>query len=78
MNTPNIILGYRKSSVSSPELLSTFTGTIPEAKDATYLTLFISIEPYVELQEFSTTNLECAELEVIKVVFIFEVNFLKK
>lgn len=61
MTTPNILLGYTKPAITSPDV-SVFVENIPEIRSSIHLTLFISLEPHVALPTVLTSNLECTEL----------------
>lgn len=66
MATPLILLGYTKPTVSVPDNgIDSFVGTI-EARQSILLSLLISIEPIIELNNFSTAQLECIELKTIQ------------
>lgn len=66
MTTPNILLGYTKPTVTSPDV-SMYVENIPEIRSSIHLTLFISLEPCVSLPSVITSNLECTELADVTV-----------
>lgn len=66
LNTPPIILGYSQPTLNTPETTSMYLGNLPEISGPTYVSLFISVEPYVEHDFFTTNGLECTELKATK------------
>jgi coiled-coil and C2 domain-containing protein 2A len=57
IKTPAILLGYTKT----PE-----TG-LPDMRELTHISLFISLEPTFEVPKLLTSGLECIELDPTKV-----------
>lgn len=69
MTTPNILLGYAKQSVIWPD---SSVDRTPEIRSSVYLTISISLEPIFDPIELTTSNLECTELNDVKVTsYIF-------
>uniref|UniRef100_A0A336K7A0 CSON004015 protein n=1 Tax=Culicoides sonorensis TaxID=179676 RepID=A0A336K7A0_CULSO len=68
MNTPNLLLGYNRHSFETTESVATLTNTgIPNMREVTYLSLFINIEPPLDIpMPLITIGLECIELEETK------------
>lgn len=68
MNTPIILLGYNRQSFDTAESAATLSNVgIPNMREVTYLSLFINIEPPLDIPlPLSTTGLECIELEETK------------
>lgn len=66
MTTPLILLGYTKPTVNVPDNgIDSFGGSI-ETRQSILISLLISIEPIIELNNFSTAQLECIELKAIQ------------
>ncbi|XP_055540929.1 coiled-coil and C2 domain-containing protein 2A [Wyeomyia smithii] len=67
IKTPLILFGYSRSSDDSPEYTSMLIGsTMPDLRELTHISLFINLEPNVEIPCFDTNQLECVELEQTK------------
>lgn len=66
MTTPVILFGYTKPSVTLKENLADANAGPIEVRRSISISLLISIEPIIEIVQFSTTHLECIELMRIK------------
>ncbi|XP_053696405.1 coiled-coil and C2 domain-containing protein 2A [Sabethes cyaneus] len=67
IKTPSILFGYSRSSDDSPEYTSMLIGSsLPDLRELTHISLFINLEPNVEIPCFDTNGLECVELEQTK------------
>lgn len=67
MATPHILLGYTKPSVTLPDHnYADGVGRL-EIRQSILISLLISIEPIIHVPQFSTSNLECTELNKIRV-----------
>lgn len=69
IKTPPILFGYTRSTTGSeaPEYTSMQIGSsLPDMRELTHISLFISLEPNVEIPTFDTNGLECIELEQTK------------
>ncbi|XP_039444394.1 coiled-coil and C2 domain-containing protein 2A [Culex pipiens pallens] len=69
IKTPPILFGYTRSTTGTeaPEYTSMLIGSsLPDMRELTHISLFISLEPNVEIPTFDTNGLECIELEQTK------------
>lgn len=67
IKTPPILFGYTRSNKDTPEYNSMLIGTsLPDIRELTHISLFINLEPNVEIPKFDTNELECIELEQTK------------
>lgn len=67
MSTPIILVGYIKPAVTLPNHNHVESDDAIEVRQPILLSLLISIEPIIEIQQFSTSHLECIELNSVKV-----------
>ncbi|XP_058450036.1 coiled-coil and C2 domain-containing protein 2A [Malaya genurostris] len=64
IKTPSVLFGYTRSNDESPEYTSMLIGSdLPGMRELTHISLFINLEPNVEIPKFDTNGLECVELE---------------
>ncbi|XP_058815974.1 coiled-coil and C2 domain-containing protein 2A-like [Topomyia yanbarensis] len=64
IKTPLLLFGYTRSNDESPEYTSMLTGSnLPDMRELAHISLFISLEPNVEISKFETNGLECVELQ---------------
>ncbi|XP_062546525.1 coiled-coil and C2 domain-containing protein 2A [Armigeres subalbatus] len=67
IKTPPILFGYTRSNSESPEYSSMIIGSsLPDMRELTHISLFINLEPNVEIPTIDTNELECVELEQTK------------
>ncbi|XP_065088356.1 coiled-coil and C2 domain-containing protein 2A [Ochlerotatus camptorhynchus] len=67
IKTPPILFGYTRSDNESPEYTTMLIGSsLPDMRELTHISLFINLEPNVEIPKFDTNELECIELEQTK------------
>lgn len=66
MSTPIVLLGYTKPAVNVPEFGADASGGLIETRQSILVSLLIGIEPIIELANFSTSHLECIELNIVK------------
>lgn len=67
MNTPIVVLGYTKPAVTVPaEFDSDSNGGLIESRQSIVISLLIGIEPIINVNSFTTSHLECIELNVTK------------
>lgn len=66
MSTPLVLLGYTKPTVNVPDHGAESNGGLIETRQSILISLLISIEPIIEITQFSTSHLECIELTAIK------------
>lgn len=66
MTTPLVLLGYTKPTVNVPDYGLDSTGGLIETRQSILISLLISIEPIIEVKNFSTSQLECIELNTMK------------
>lgn len=66
MNTPMILLGYTKPTVNVPDNGIDSLGGLIETRQSILISLLISIEPVIDIMNFSTAQLECIELNLVK------------
>ncbi|XP_055638462.1 coiled-coil and C2 domain-containing protein 2A isoform X2 [Toxorhynchites rutilus septentrionalis] len=67
LSTPPILFGYTQCSSEAPEYTSMFIGTsLPDMREASQISLFVSLEPNVEVPSLDTNGLECVEFEQTK------------
>lgn len=68
IKTPPILVGYtRTNSNETPEYTSMLIGSsLPDMRELTHISLFINLEPNVEIPKIDTNELECVELEQTK------------
>lgn len=74
MSTPAVLLGYSRPSVATPNS-SIFINKMLETRSSTYLTVFISLEPIIDVLNISTTKLESTELSDIRVITYYKILF---
>lgn len=67
MTTPVIHLGYSRSSVASPNT-SMFINSMLEVRSSTYITVFINLEPNIDIANITTAKLDCTELSDTRVM----------
>lgn len=66
MTTPVILFGYTKPSVTLKEHVIDANAGAIEVRRSILISLLISIEPIIDIVQFSTTHLECIELTRMK------------
>lgn len=73
-----MLLGYSKSTLGALEQShSSFLEHLPDTRSATHISLFISVEPLIELDLLNMSCLESIELENIKLYmgqWLFEIK----
>lgn len=75
MSTPIILIGYTKPAVTFPNHSHVESNDTMEVRQPILLSLLISIEPIIEIPQFSMSHLECTELNSIKVGLSFKFRF---
>lgn len=72
------MLGYSKSSFGTVEPTSSnFLDNLPDTRSVTHISLFISVEPLIELDNLNMSCLESIELEQMKMFmgqWLFEIK----
>ncbi|XP_055593663.1 coiled-coil and C2 domain-containing protein 2A [Uranotaenia lowii] len=66
IKTPPMLFGYSRSNGTGelPEYTSMMIGSsLPDMRELTHISLFISLEPNFKIPRFDTAGLECVELE---------------
>lgn len=68
MNTPILLLGYNRQNFETAEASAALSNVgLPNMREVTYLSLFINLEPLIDVPEaINTVGLECIELEETK------------
>lgn len=66
MTTPQILLGYSKPKFSQADQTSIAIDNLPDMSKKTHISLFISLEPNVEIPELISAGLECIEVDNIE------------
>lgn len=66
MTTPIILLGYTKPTVNVPDNGVDSFGGLIETRQSILISLLISIEPVINITNFSTAQLECIELNSVQ------------
>lgn len=59
-------MGYERPSITSQDG-STFIDNTPELRSSVYLTVFVTVEPFVATGSCNTAHLECTELTAVTV-----------
>ncbi|CAO1388442.1 unnamed protein product [Diamesa hyperborea] len=66
VTTPQILLGYSKPKFSHADQTSIAIDNLPDMSKKTHISLFISLEPNVEIPELISAGLECIEVDNIE------------
>lgn len=67
ITTPQILMGYSKPKFSPVDHTTIAIENLPDMTKRTNISLFISLEPYIDIPDLISTGLECIEIDNIEV-----------
>lgn len=66
VQTPQVLLGYTKPKFSPADQTTIAIDNLPDMSKKTHISLFINLEPNVEIPKLISTGLECIEVDHVE------------